>query len=285
MTAGTKRLLKSYCRYVYYAGAGNFWYQNIFPETGCYKIYSTVSFTVYFVMILLENLAFLFGDFPEVEKKSAMMFAAIHDIILIKMFLLLYHKSSIKKLNYEMATVMESIEEEKVMEKQHRKVKLGITFYIITVYLSLTAYGVESLRKTIVEGTPFYTVVTYLPHYQDDSVTASIFRVFFYMTWLYMMLPMISADCMPIIHLITIAYKFITLCQHYERIRRKFDENVLNMRNEAAAMVLKAGCLDGIRMHQKLMLKYLNYQKAKQAFSWISKKAAEERAKLAKKRA
>lgn len=103
-------------------------------------------------------------------------------------------------------------------------------------------------------GTPFYTVVTYIPHYHDDSITASIFRVFFYMTWLYMMLPMMSTDCMPIIHLITMAYKFITLCQHYERIGREFDRNVLVVSNEAAAKVLKTGCLEGIRMHQKLML-------------------------------
>ncbi|XP_023951767.2 uncharacterized protein LOC112055793 [Bicyclus anynana] len=253
MTAGTKRLLKSYCRYVYYAGAGNFWYENIYPETGCYKIYNAVSFTIYFVMILLENLAFLFGDFPDVEKNSSIMFSAIHDIILVKMFLLLYHKNSIKKLNYEMATVMETIEEEKVMKQQQRKVKWGITFYVVTVYLSLIAYGVESFRKTIVEGTPFYTVVTYIPNYQDESVIASILRVFFYMTWLYMMLPMISADCMPIIHLITIAFKFITLCQHYEKMRREFDKNVLNMRNNAATKLLKTGFIDGIRMHQKLM--------------------------------
>ncbi|XP_034833170.1 odorant receptor 4-like [Maniola hyperantus] len=253
MTASTKHLLKSYCRYVYYAGAGNFWFENIYPETGCYKIYSVISFSIYFVMILLENLAFLFGDFPEVEKKSAMMFAAIHDIILIKMFLLLYHKSSVRQLNSEMATVMEAIEEDKLMKKQQMKVQWGITFYVITVYLSLSAYGVESLRKSIVEGTPFYTVVTYFPHYQDDSIIASILRVFFYMTWLYMMLPMISADCMPIIHLITIAYKFITLCQHFERIRQDFDKNVFVMRNEEATKLLKAGYLKGIRMHQKLM--------------------------------
>lgn len=152
MSVGTKRLLKSYCRFVYYAGAGNFWYENIYPETGCYKIYSGVSFFVYCVMILLENLAFLFGEFPEVEKKSAMMFSAIHDIILIKMFLLLYYKRAIRQLNYEMATVMEGIEEEKLMKSQQRKVQWGITFYVITVYLSLSAYGVESLRKAIVEG-------------------------------------------------------------------------------------------------------------------------------------
>lgn len=103
-------------------------------------------------MIFLENLAALFGNFPDVEKNSAVMLSAIHNIVLAKMFLLLYHKKSIRKLNYEMATVGENFEEQFVMKKQYRKVKVGISLYVISVYLSLIAYGVESTRKSLVEG-------------------------------------------------------------------------------------------------------------------------------------
>ncbi|XP_046966883.1 uncharacterized protein LOC124534886 [Vanessa cardui] len=252
MSASTESLLKSFCSYVYYAGAGNFWPENIHHESIVYKMYSFISFGIYVTMILLENMAALFGNFPEVEKKSAIMFSAIHDIIIIKMSVMLYYKNSIKKLNYEMSFVMKDIEEESVMRKQKRKVLWGITFYVITVYLSLTAYGVESFRKVLVEGTPFYTVVTYLPTYYDETLAASVFRVFFYVTWLYMMLPMIAADCMPIIHVIIMAYKFITLCHHYEKIRIAFERNLLVMPNEAATRILKEGCIAGIKMHQKL---------------------------------
>ncbi|CAH2087092.1 unnamed protein product [Euphydryas editha] len=253
MSTSTKKLLKAYCKYVYYAGAGNFWFENIRQESVYYKIYNLVSFTIYFTMIFLENLAAIFGNFPEVEKKSAIMFSAIHDIILIKMFFMLYYKSSIKKLNYEMVSVMRDKEEEHIMKKQKRTVVWGIIFYIITVYLSLGAYGIESLRKAIVEDTPFYTVVTYFPGYYDDSILANIFRVFFYITWLYMMLPMISVDCMPIIHLILMTYKFITLCHYYESLRATFEKNLTVMSNEDAAKILKAGCIEGIKIHQKLM--------------------------------
>lgn len=84
------------------------------------------------------------------------MFAAIHNIVLTKMFLLLYHKDSIKKLNQEMAAVGENFEEEKVMKKQYWKVKYGILIYVVSVYLSLIAYGVESTRRAIVEGTNWF---------------------------------------------------------------------------------------------------------------------------------
>ncbi|KAI5651397.1 7tm odorant receptor domain-containing protein [Phthorimaea operculella] len=204
-------------------------------------------------MIFLENLAALFGAFPDVEKNSAYMFAAIHNIVLAKMYLLLYHKKSIRKLNFDMASVGEKLERHGNMRKQYRKVKWGNLFYVVSVYLSLIAYGVESARRAVVEGRPFYTVVTYLPTYDDESVYASGFRIFFYVTWLYMMLPMMSTDCLPITHLITITHKFKTLCQHYENIREQFDEDIKVGPKARAVKKLKTGCLEGILMHQKLL--------------------------------
>lgn len=152
MAFKTKFVLRNVCRYVYYAGAGNCWYEDIYRESKYYQFYSVITFSTYTIMTFLENMAALFGNFPEVEKNSAVMFAAIHNIVLAKMFLLLYHKTSIRKLNYEMATVGENFEEDYVMRKQYRKIKVGIFLYIISVYLSLIAYGVESARRSIVEG-------------------------------------------------------------------------------------------------------------------------------------
>ncbi|XP_063539787.1 uncharacterized protein LOC134748886 [Cydia strobilella] len=249
----TKFLLKYYCKFVYYAGCGNYWYEDINHETIPFKLYRFISFSFYTVMIFLENAAAVFGSFPSVEKNSAVMFSATQNIVLAKFYLFFYHKVSIRKLNYEMGAVGENLEEDNVMKKQYWKVKYGILFYVVTAYLSLGTYGLESARKSIVEGAPFYTVVTYWPAYEDSTMTADIFRVFFYITWLYMMLPMMSVDCMPITHLICISYKFVTLRRHFERIREEFDGDLVTMRKEEAEDKLWIGCLEGIKMHQKLM--------------------------------
>lgn len=66
------------------------------------------------------------------------------------------------------------------------------------------------------------------------------------------MLPMMSADCMPITHLITMTHKFVTLCRHFERIREEFDEAVLEDKKRALEM-LKISFKEGIFMHQKLI--------------------------------
>lgn len=152
MSLKTKCLLRDFCKYVYFAGAGNCWCEDIYKESVPYKVYSVITFSIYTTMIFLENLAALFGCFPDVEKNSAVMFSAIHNIVLAKMFLLLYHKNSVRKLNYEMATVGENYEKQFVMKKQYRKAKVGILLYIASVYLSLIAYGVESLRRSVAEG-------------------------------------------------------------------------------------------------------------------------------------
>ncbi|XP_013169651.1 PREDICTED: uncharacterized protein LOC106119282 [Papilio xuthus] len=218
------------------------------------NIYMIITFTAYIIMVLLENLAACFGDFPKVEKNSSVMFSVIHNTVLAKMFLLLYHKKSIRKLNSEMALLGADMEDDVTMNKQYKKVKYGLLLYVVSVYLSLLAYGVDSLSKCVTEGTPFYTVVTYYPSYNSTTDVASALRVFFYMTWLYMMLPMMAADCLPIVHLIIMAYKFITLCNHFKNISKDFTRNKTNMRKESAVLKLKFGCMQGILMHRKLIL-------------------------------
>ncbi|VVC95242.1 unnamed protein product [Leptidea sinapis] len=249
----TRCLLRSFCKFVFYSGAGNFYYDETYNESIAYRLYTIASYSVYVTMILLENIAAIFGNFPEVEKNSAVMFAAIHNIVLAKMFLLQYHKRSIKKLNFEIVAIMENINNERVMKAQYTRVKYGISFYAVSVYLALGAYGIESLRKVISEGAPFYTVVTYLPQYDDTSTTADIVRSFFYFTWLYMMLPMMSTDCMPIIHLILLAHKFKTLCLYFEGLRTNLDKQIILVGRNNAEDMLRRSFIEGIIMHQKLI--------------------------------
>ncbi|XP_045538877.1 uncharacterized protein LOC106712496 [Papilio machaon] len=250
MSKSTKMLLKKICTLINKTGLGDYWNEGSEKYSNIYMI---LTFTAYIIMIILENLAAWFGDFPKVEKNSAVMFAVIHNTVLAKMFLLLYYKKSIRKLNKKMGQLGADMEDDVTMNMQHKKVKYGLLLYVVSVYLSLLAYGVDSLRKYVTEGTPFYTVVTYYPSYNSTTHVASALRIFFYMTWLYMMLPMMAADCLPIVHLIIMAFKFITLCNHFKKISKDFSRNKTNMRKESAVLKLKFGCMQGILMHRKLI--------------------------------
>lgn len=152
MALKTKYLLRDFCKYVYYSGCGNFWHEDIYKETVLYRIFNVVSYGTYTMLVLLENLAVLFGKFPSVESNSAIMLASAHNIVLFKLYLFVYHKNSIRKLNLEMGSVGESIEEETVMKKQYRKVNWGCLLFSLNVFLTVLSYGLASARRALTEG-------------------------------------------------------------------------------------------------------------------------------------
>lgn len=111
-----------------------------------YRIYNKVS------MVILEYVAALFGKFHRrCGDKFGFMYAEVHSVVISKIQLFLYHKDSIRKLNLEIGSVGESLEEKFVMKKQERE--MDILFYFVSIsYWFLTTYGVESARKTITKG-------------------------------------------------------------------------------------------------------------------------------------
>ncbi|CAG9098933.1 unnamed protein product [Plutella xylostella] len=257
----SRSLLRDYCKYAYYTGIGDYWFEPLYRETPWYRVCFYLSFTIYLSLIVFENLAAWLGEFPDVEKNSSVMFAVIHTIVLTKMFLVVFRKEAVKQINIEMANVGSDLEEAALMRRQYSKVRSGILCYMLSVYASLGTYAAESARRSLVEGIlfyplwgciPFYTVVTYYPKYEDESTTADVFRVLFYIIWLVMMMPMIFADCFPITHVIILSFKFITLRRHFERVREVFDEDLLMKRSDAVER-MRDGFLQGILMHQKLI--------------------------------
>lgn len=78
----TKYLLREFCKYVYYAGCGNFWYEYINKEIFIYRICIVISSGIYTTIIILENVAVLFGKFLTVEKFG--FNAVIYNILYLK---------------------------------------------------------------------------------------------------------------------------------------------------------------------------------------------------------
>ncbi|XP_050667296.1 uncharacterized protein LOC126967026 [Leptidea sinapis] len=68
-----------------------------------------------------------------------------------------------------------------------------------------------------------------------------------------MMLPMMSTDCMPIIHLILLAHKFKTLCLYFEGLRTNLDKQIILVGRNNAEDMLRRSFIEGIIMHQKLI--------------------------------
>lgn len=117
------------------------------------------------------------------------------------------------------------------------------------------AYIELSLLKSelSVAGSHFITVVTYWPFFEDDSLTAVLFR--FFTTWVLcvLMVTMIAIDSFVMVTLIMYKYKFITLRIYLENLRVDFDKNNYAGNEENAANKLQSGLIQGIVMHRDLL--------------------------------
>ncbi|KAH9641438.1 hypothetical protein HF086_011467 [Spodoptera exigua] len=154
------------------------------------------------------------GDFPPDEKRDSVSFAVSHTIVMIKIYSVIANKSLIKKLNHKMITVCERYE-----ERSH-----------------------------------FVTVVTYYPKFEDDSILATSGRVLTTVILYILMITMIlSVDSFTMIYLIMYKYKFITLKQYFENLRKEV--SMLNARKEydMATEKMASGLIEGIQMHNKLL--------------------------------
>ncbi|KAF9422452.1 hypothetical protein HW555_001850 [Spodoptera exigua] len=103
-------------------------------------------------------------------------------------------------------------------------------------------------------GSHFVTVVTYYPKFEDDSILATSGRVLTTVILYILMITMIlSVDSFTMIYLIMYKYKFITLKQYFENLRKEV--SMLNARKEydMATEKMASGLIEGIQMHNKLL--------------------------------
>ncbi|CAH0724934.1 unnamed protein product, partial [Brenthis ino] len=249
-------IFKKICKKIFLIGSGNFWY--IDGEIGddndiLYKILNYTLLLVYVLMTLLEIMAALIGDFPEDEKSDSVTFAVSHTIVMIKIFSVISNKKLIKKLIHDLIKVCEVHEEECLMEEKYRIMKINVIAYIVTVYGSAACFVFEGLRKMF-DGSHFVTVVTYYPLFEDNSFLATLLRMFMTIILFMMLITMIvSVDGFTVVNLIMYKYKFITLRNYFEKLRREFDEALKNQKSRLAAERLSKGLIEGIIMHKELL--------------------------------
>ncbi|CAH2087082.1 unnamed protein product [Euphydryas editha] len=249
-------ILKGFCKRIFFIGSGNFWYEDEVignDNSISYKMLKYILFSIYGFMTLLEIMAALIGDFSEDEKSDSITFAVSHTIVMIKIFSVLSNKKLVKKLIHDLIKICEIHEEEYLMKEKHRIIIINIVAYFTTVYGSAACFVFEGLRKTL-EGFHFVTVVTYYPHFDDNSLTAAVVRIFMTIILFMLLLTMImTVDGFTVVNLIIFKYKFITLRNYFEKLRIDFENSLIEGNSKIAAKKLTKGVIEGIIMHKELL--------------------------------
>lgn len=108
--------------------------------------------------------------------------------------------------------------------------------------------------KCFIPDSHFVTIVTYYPPYEDDSLLATVFRIFTTGILFFMMISMIlTVDSFTMVYLIMYKYKFITLRIYFEDLRAEIDSlNKLGKKTLAVEKLTK-GLIEGIVMHNEVL--------------------------------
>ncbi|XP_059047895.1 uncharacterized protein LOC131843278 [Achroia grisella] len=251
-------IVSTYCKGIYLVGPGNFWFvegENVGDDRRwTYRLYTFILIALYLMMTILEILAVLFGDFPEKEAGDAFTLAVTHVIVMMKIFTVISNKELIRNINKNMIEHCKKYEKPLVMESMYRTVKINVTVYVLTVFVSLACFIIEGLKKSF-QGSNFSTVISYYPSYYDTSVAANVFGFFLTLVLIMMLFTMvISVDSYTVTNLIMLKYKFITLRGYFETLWDKFNKTRNSGNLQKAADNLSNGFLEGIVMHNQLLM-------------------------------
>ncbi|KAL4710958.1 hypothetical protein ACJJTC_017923 [Scirpophaga incertulas] len=237
-------ILKSFCKYMFFMGYGNFWYENGESSVGndkniLYRIVSFLIFTTFGIMTSLEILAALYGEFSEGEKADSVILSVSHTIVVIKIYLMILYKEKIRLLNEKMVKICEPYEDNQIKENRLRLIKINVYGYAVSVYIPLFLFLMEGIRR-VFAGSHYVTVVTYYPSYEDNSLFANIIRIFFTFVFVHFLICMVfGLDGFTVTHFIMYKYKFITLRRYFNSLRDEVVEMKASGNLKLAAMKLK----------------------------------------------
>lgn len=148
----THGIIKNLCTAIYVLGSGNFWYEPKERYMTAYKLYSFFLYVTIIIFILMEGLAFLFGDFPEDQANEALLYSVTHALQMVKVFNLHYYRQKIIKINHDMVKICEAHEKDDVLKKQARKAKIFVLAYIGTCYITAFFVIFSGLHRSITHG-------------------------------------------------------------------------------------------------------------------------------------
>ncbi|XP_059062056.1 uncharacterized protein LOC131854892 [Achroia grisella] len=251
-----KYLLRLICRYLYYLGCGEFWYEPTIRsiyERVIYAIWFIITNTYLYGFVINECLGHLRTNLTVKEKNDLYQFSCAHPSISLK-YLILYKRRD--KIKYITKRVLEDtrtfFSSPELDRASLRKAILYCSVLIMTTYVTYTLSEVESIIAHFKEGTPIRTEVTLFPR-STDTMATKIFRFFIEMHWGYFITIMILTDCLCYCSLVFMSFRFKLLQLYFEKLRDNFLTNPENKSHNELEEEFKQSFTVGMNLHEDLL--------------------------------
>ncbi|KAL0820901.1 hypothetical protein ABMA28_005561 [Loxostege sticticalis] len=257
--------LKKMCKWTYYMGIGDCWYEET-KRSKTHKILYALWATFINSYIILgtvnELLANFRSDVTPQEKNDLIQFSFAHPSLCAKYIFLILQKDRVKKLFKRMVgekRVFTSLEVEK---QSVREAFIYSVSLAIVTYGTLTMTVIDAFKRYIKEGVPFQTEVALLPSPSYSGLFSGVLKVFKELHWWAIVSNMLLVDGLSFFSLVFLGYKFKLVRIYFESLREKVLRNADNKSKEALAEEFQKDFVTGVKLHEDALWCARNVQYA-----------------------
>ncbi|XP_063894953.1 uncharacterized protein LOC110383079 [Helicoverpa armigera] len=261
-----KHYFKTLCKFIYYLGMGDLWYEKSEVSDRKMKLYSAwrIIMNGYILIVLLDELlAYARKDLTDREKNDLVQFTFAHPLIYCKVLPLYIWQDRIKDVMERLLegsrSTFHSLELEKLSVKQYTRHCLTLT---TVSYVTLVSASIEGIRLHFIEDIPIRTEVVYFPNPSHTGFIINIIRFFIEFHWYCIVAMMVTTDCLALCSLLTVGHKFRVLRLYFQNLR----ERTLEKKGEKTRAQLEEefiqGFVVGIKLHTDALWCARNVQKS-----------------------
>ncbi|KAJ8718313.1 hypothetical protein PYW08_002550 [Mythimna loreyi] len=248
-----KHYFKTLCRFMFYLGMGDLWYEKTVLSYYMKKVYAVWMVVANgFIIIFLFNelLSFARPDLTDRERNDWAVFSFAHPLLYAKVIVLYFCKGRIKfvmeRLLEGSRPIFYSLELEKKSVKQ-----FAINCFAVTAasYAVLGSAMIEGIRQHYIQDIPVRTEVVYYPNPTQSGPGVNVVRFLVELHWYYIVAMMSTMDCLALCSLITVGHKFKVLRLYFNELRIRTLENKENKTKKELAEEFKKDFVTGIKLH------------------------------------
>ncbi|KAJ8714395.1 hypothetical protein PYW07_002620 [Mythimna separata] len=261
-----KHYFKTLCRFMYYLGMGDLWYEKTevsFYMKIVYSIWMMVANGFIIIFLFNELLSFARPDLTAREKNDLAVFSFAHPLLYAKVVTLYFFKGRIKfvmeRLLEGSRPIFHSLELEKKSVTQ-----FAINCFAVTAasYAVLGSAIIEGIRQHYIQDIPVRTEVVYFPNPSQSGPFVTVVRILVEFHWYCIVAMMSTMDCLALCSLITVGHKFKVLRLYFQQLRIRTLENKERKTKKELAEDFKKDFVIGIQLHSDALWCARNVQES-----------------------
>lgn len=142
-------------------GLGDFWYETRDDNSVYYRWFTTFAFVSFSTLTVFELLEAVFDKYPPDLHNDAVFLGAAHVLVVSRLAVVARAKLKIKDFHKHVVEDCKSYEDEEIMKRQYRKIKIAVLLQTWSIYIIGVLYLVEAFNRMLRQSRYTYLLTFY----------------------------------------------------------------------------------------------------------------------------